>query len=121
MFNRFFLDTAAMLDPEASELRKKNFTRPLRRPGHLEDALRSAGFAEIHGGEIHIRTDFASFDDYWRPFDGVDGPIPSYLSKTTPELKNKIKIAVQDAYLDGEADGPRSYVATAWVATGRRQ
>jgi ubiquinone/menaquinone biosynthesis C-methylase UbiE len=37
VFNRIFLDTAAMLDPEANELRKKNFTRPLTRPGHLED------------------------------------------------------------------------------------
>ncbi|PUB09498.1 class I SAM-dependent methyltransferase [Yoonia sediminilitoris] len=121
VFNRFFLDTAAMLDREANELRKKNFTRPLRRPGRLEEALRSAGFAEVQAGEIHIRTEFASFEDYWSPFDGTDGPIPSYLSKRSPELKNQIKDAVRDAYLDGEADGPRSYVATAWIATGRRQ
>jgi len=121
VFNRFFLDTAAMLDPEANELRKKNFTRPLTRPGHLEEALRSAGFSELRTSETHIRTEFASFDDYWSPFDGTDGPIPSYLSKRTAELKAQIKDAVRDAYLDGEADGPRSYVATAWVATGRRQ
>jgi ubiquinone/menaquinone biosynthesis C-methylase UbiE len=121
VFNRLFLDTAAMLDPEANELRKKNFTRPLTRPGHLEDALKSAGFAEILIDETHIRTEFASFEDYWRPFDGKDGPIPSYLSKRPAELKNQIKDAVRDAYMDGEVDGPRSYVATAWVATGRRQ
>ncbi len=121
VFNRLFLDTAAMLDPEANELRKKNFTRPLRRPGDLEEALRSADFAEVRTGEAYIRTEFASFKDYWSPFDGKDGPIPSYLSKRTAELKKQIKDAVRDAYLDGEADGPRSYVATAWVATGRRQ
>jgi ubiquinone/menaquinone biosynthesis C-methylase UbiE len=121
VFNRFFLDTASMLDPEANELRKKNFTRPLTRPGHLEDALKSAGFAKVQIGEIHIRTEFAAFEDYWRPFDGKDGPIPSYLSKRPAELKKQIKDAVRDAYLDGETDGPRSYVATAWVATGRRQ
>ena len=120
VFNRFFLDTAAMLDPEANELRKKNFTRPLTRPGHLEDALRSAGFADVQTDEIHIRTEFASFEDYWRPFDGTDGPIPAYLSKRPDDLKRQIKAAVRDAFLDGEADGPRSYAATAWVATGRR-
>jgi hypothetical protein len=79
-----------MLDPEANELRKKNFTRPLTRPGHLEDALRSAGFSEVQTGETHIRTEFASFEDYWRPFDGKDGPIPSYLSKRPAELKKQI-------------------------------
>jgi len=121
VFNRFFLDTAAMLDPEANELRKKNFTRPLRRPGDLEKALKSVGFAEVQSGEVHIRTEFASFEDYWSPFDGKDGPIPSYLSKQTAELKKQIKDAVRDAYLDGEVDGPRSYVATAWVATGQRK
>jgi len=121
VFNRFFLDTAAMLDPDANELRKKNFTRPLRRPGNLEDAFTSAGFFEVQTGEIHIRTEFASFEDYWSPFDGTDGPIPSYLSKRTSALKKQIKDAVRDAYLDGEADGHRSYVATAWCATGRRK
>jgi len=121
VFNRFFLDTAAMLDPEANELRKKNYTRPLRRPGHLEKALNSTGFTKTQCGEVHIRTEFASFEDYWSPFDGTDGPIPSYLSKQNAELKKQIKDAVREAYLDGEADGPRSYVATAWVATGQRQ
>ena len=120
VFTRFFLDTAAMLDPEANELRKKNCTRPLRRPGNLEEVLSSAGFVGVQTGEIHIRTEFASFEDYWSPFDGTDGPIPSYLSKRSAALKERIKEAVRDAYLDGEADGPRSYVATAWVATGRR-
>ena len=121
VFNRFFLDTAAMPDQNANALRKKNFTRPLRRPGHLEEALRAAGFSEVQTSEAHIRTEFATFEDYWRPFDGTDGPIPSYLSKTTADLKKQIKDAVREAYLDGEADGPRSYVATAWVATGRWQ
>ena len=119
VFNRFFLDTAAMLDQGAADLRNKNFTRPLRRPGNLKGALEAVGFADIQTGEAHIRTEFAYFEDYWKPFDGNDGPIPSYLSKRPVELKKQIKDAVRDAYLDGEADGPRSYVATAWVATGQ--
>lgn len=120
VFNRFFLDTAAMLDTKASELRKKNFTRPLRRPGSLEKAFTSAGFVGVETAEIHIRTEFTSFEDYWSPFDGTDGPIPSYLSKRPAKLKEQIKDAVRNAYLDGETDGRRSYVATAWFATGRR-
>lgn len=113
VFNRMFLDTAAVLDEEAEALRKKNFTRPLRIPGQLAQFASSAGFSIIRAGEIMIRTDFASFDDYWAPFDGSDGPIPSYLSKRPHSLKMKIKEAVRLAYLDGVEDGHRSYVAVA--------
>lgn len=113
VFNRMFLDTAAVLDEEAEALRKKNFTRPLRQPGQLTQVALSTGFSDIRAGEIMIRTEFASFDDYWAPFDGKDGPIPAYLSKRPADLKAKIKDAVRLAYLDGDEDGPRSYVAVA--------
>ena len=33
-------------------------------------------------------------------------------------MKAKLRDAVELAYLDGEADGPRSYAATAWVVKG---
>ena len=119
VFNRLFLDTAAVLDPAADGLRGKNCTRPLRRPGQLEEAITSLGFSHVQVGEIAIRTDFESFDDYWSPFDGRDGPIPAYLSTRPPELKATIKEAVRRAYLDGEEDGLRSYTATAWAVRGR--
>lgn len=117
-FNRLFLDTAAMLDPAAAELRQRNFTRPLTRPGELANAWCAAGLEDLEAGEVTIRTDFTSFNDYWAPFDGNDGPIPAYLKTVTPALREKIKDAVHQAYIDGEVDGPRSYTATAWVVSG---
>ena len=111
---------AAVLDDDAEALRKKNFTRPLRRPGHLERTALSAGFKDIRCGEIMIRTEFASFDDYWAPFDGKDGPIPAYLAQRPSDVKAKIKDAVHRAYLDGDDDGPRSYVAVAWAISALR-
>lgn len=119
-FNRFFLDTAAMLDASADELRKRNFTRPLTRPGELARAWDTAGLVERRAGEVTIRTDFASFDDYWAPFDGDDGPIPAYLQSVTSDIHQQIKDAVRRAFLDGEEDGPRSFTATAWVVTGKK-
>jgi len=120
VFNRLFLDTAAMLDRKANELRSRNFTRPLRRPGHLERIAISAGFNTLSRSEIMIRTEFMSFDDYWAPFDGRDGPIPAYLRQTSPEMRAKIKDAVRRAYLDGEEDGPRSYIAVAFAISALR-
>ncbi|MCD9147650.1 class I SAM-dependent methyltransferase [Pseudophaeobacter flagellatus] len=120
VFNRMFLDTAAVLDEGAEALRKKNFTRPLRQPGQLKQVAVSAGFTDVREGEVMIRTEFTSFDDYWVPFDGEDGPIPAYLSKRPAEMKSKIKDAVRLAYLDGDDDGPRSYVAVALAISAVR-
>jgi hypothetical protein len=75
---------------------------------------------DIKSGEVAIRTEFTSFDGYWAPFDGNDGPIPAYLRKAEPEMRQRVKEAVRRAYLDGEDDGPRSYAATTWVAVGKK-
>lgn len=120
IFNRFFLDTAAMIDPVAEELRKNAFTRPMTRPGELLQAWKEAGLEELRAGDITFRTEFTSFDDYWAPFDGEDGPIPAYLRSATSDIRHRVKDAVRLAYLDGEEDGPRSYTATTWVATGKK-
>lgn len=119
-FNRFFLDTAAMIDPSADELRKRTFTRPLTQPGELARAWEEAGLEDLRAGDITFRTDFAFFDNYWAPFDGDDGPIPAYLRSVTSDIRQKIKDAVRRAYLDGDEDGPRSYTATTWVVTGKK-
>lgn len=119
-FYRIFLDTAAMVDSSAEELRKRTFTRPLTRPGELARAWEEAGLEDRRAGEITFRTEFSSFDDYWAPFDGEDGPIPAYLRSVTADTRHKIKDAVRRAYVDGEKDGPRSYTATTWVVTGKK-
>jgi SAM-dependent methyltransferase len=119
-FTRFFMDTAAMLDPAAEKLRQRMYTRPLTRPGELANAWQAAGLVDLKTGEVTIRTNFASFADYWAPFDGEDGAVPAYLRSVTPKIRGQIKDAVRRAYLDGEGDGPRSYTATAWVASGTR-
>ena len=46
------------------------------------------------------------------------GPPADYVRSVNPEMQNKIREAVQRAYLDGEADGPRSYAAIAWAVKG---
>lgn len=120
VFIRMLLDTAAVLDPAGDALRAGMFTRPLARPGELARAWSAHGFVDLRPGEITIRTDFSSFEDYWAPFDGQDGPIPNYLRGTAPEMRDRIKEAVRRAYLDGEDDGPRSYTATTWVMSGRK-
>jgi SAM-dependent methyltransferase len=117
--NRMFWDTAAALDPVgAGERRARNFTRPMTRPGDLGRAWRAAGFERVQETSLAIRMDYASFDDYWTSFSGIDGPHAEYVLTLGDAERVRLRDALQRAYLDGEADGPRSYAALAWAVKG---
>ena len=116
--NRIFFDTAAALDPKANERRARNYTRPMTRPGELANAWAAAGFRDVVELALSIRMDFTSFDDYWAPYAGRDGPHAEYVSTLSNTERARLREAVRLAYIDGEPDGPRSYVAVAWAVKG---
>jgi SAM-dependent methyltransferase len=116
--NRLFFDTAAALDAEAGERRARNYTRPLTRPGELANAWRTAGLSEVKETVLSIRMEFTSFADYWAPYLGRDGPGAEYVRTLGEAERIRLEAAVKAAYLDGEADGPRSYAALAWAVAG---
>lgn len=115
---RMFLDTAAALDPAAGLLRARACTRPMTRPGELESAWRQAGLTNVETAELAIRMEYASFDDYWAPYLGKDGPGAEYVATLDERARVRLRDAVRSAYLDGDADGPRSYLAVAWAVKG---
>jgi len=115
---RMFWDTAAMIDPEAIARRAKACARSMARPGDLERAWKAAGLTDVVQDMITIRMDFAAFADFWAPLEGRDGPYAEYVGALAPEAKAVLRDKVRLAYVDGEADGPRSYAATSWVVKG---
>jgi SAM-dependent methyltransferase len=115
---RMFFDTAAVLDPEAARRRARSFTRPMTRPGELGNAWRAAGFKDVVETTLSIRMEYTSFDDYWAPYTGKDGPIAEYVGSLNDAQRDKLREALKSAYLDGEPDGPRSYAALAWAVKG---
>jgi SAM-dependent methyltransferase len=115
---RMIFDTASMLDAKAADRRARACSRQLVQRDGLSQALRDAGLVDIEVDSLTIRMDFASFDAFWMPQAGRDGPIADYLRTLGLELKHKVREAVRLAYLDGETDGPRSYSATAWAVRG---
>jgi SAM-dependent methyltransferase len=118
-FYRLFFDTAALIDPQANVRRARLYTRPMTRPGDLARAWHAAGLTDVVDGMLTIRMEFGSFDDYWTPCEGKDGPIAEYVGTLDASTKARVRDAVRLAYLDGEADGPRSHAATAWVIKGK--
>jgi SAM-dependent methyltransferase len=116
--NRLFFDTAAALDPRANERRARNFTRPMTRPGQLAQAWRYGGLLDVTETTLCIRMEYVSFDDYWAPYLGKDGPGAEYVATLNDDERARLQAAVRAAYLDGEADGARSYAAIAWAVKG---
>lgn len=117
--HRMVFDAAAMLDPNGNERRARAYTRPMTRPGELARVWCEAGLRDVVQETRTIRMDFASFADFWTPAERGEGPIAAYFKTLEPEMKIKLRDAVELAYVDGEADGPRSYSATAWVVKGK--
>lgn len=118
--NRMFFDTAAALDPNAGERRARNYTRPLTRPGELQRAWLNAGLKNVAETTLVMRMEFASFTDYWTPYEGNEGPGAEYVAGLSEVERGRLRDAVQAAYLDGDEDGPRSYAALAWAVKGTR-
>jgi SAM-dependent methyltransferase len=74
---RFFWDAAVELNPDASKL-DEGIRFPLCRPDALVGLFSSAGLNAVDVTPIEIPTRFESFDDYWQPFLGGQGPAPAY-------------------------------------------
>jgi hypothetical protein len=113
-----FFDSAAALYPSADERRSRNFARPTTRPGELAEAWRSAGLIDVRDTMLTIRMDFASFRDFWTPYEGKDGPGAEYMATLDDGQKDRLRDVVRAAYVAGEPDGPRSFAATAWAVAG---
>jgi SAM-dependent methyltransferase len=116
---RMFFDIAAMADPEAGgRARAQQFTRPLCRPGELETAWKAAGLEDVVQGTVATRMEFSSFEDFWKPYLGGQAGGASYVATLAEEQRHRLQEHLRLAYLDGEADGPRSYAAIAWAVKG---
>ena len=121
VFGRLFWDTAAMLDPNAVDLRGKSLSRTITHQGGIAGELKSAGLRNVQETALTIAMNFAGFEDFWAPFDGREGAFAMYVMGLDATQKARFKSALRLAYLDGSPDGPRSYFATAWAARGVRQ
>ncbi|MFQ5744804.1 MAG: class I SAM-dependent methyltransferase [Acidobacteriota bacterium] len=116
-FLRTFWDVAASLDPGACELDEgRRF--PLCRPEALSELFLAAGLEDVRCEPIEMSTDFASFEDYWKPFLGGTGPAPSYVASLEPRGRDALAEALERA-LQTLPDGRIVLTARAWAVRGR--
>jgi SAM-dependent methyltransferase len=120
IFGRMFWDTAAMLDANAIELRGKSFSRVITHQGGIVTAFEKAGLVNVRETALTVAMNFTDFEDFWAPFDGSESGFAAYVANLDAGQRDRFKRALQLAYLDGSADGSRSYFASAWAACGVR-
>jgi SAM-dependent methyltransferase len=113
---RHFWDAAVEIDPAAAKA-DEGARFPLCRPDALTELFAGAGLVGTEVTSIDITTAFASFDEYWRPFLGGEGPAPAYAmaldEKARAHLRDRIR-----ARLSLRADGSLSLIARSWAVRG---
>lgn len=110
---RYFWDAAVELDANAAKL-DEGPRFPLCRPEALEKLFADAGLKGIGVKPLDIPTRFTSFDDYWQPFLGGQGPAPAYAMSLDKTVRARLRDRIRER-LPTAADGSISLIARAWA------
>jgi SAM-dependent methyltransferase len=110
---RHFWDAAVALDAGAAALDEgRRF--PVCRPEALTELFTTAGLGDVAVTAIDVATPFASFEDYWRPFLGGQGPAPAYAMSLDEPARSRLRDHLE-ARLPIRADGSIALIARAWA------
>lgn len=113
---RSFWAAAASLDPAAASL-DEGARFPLCRPDALRALFAGAGLQNVDVTPIDVPTPFASFDDYWQPFLGGQGPAPAYAMSLDEDARARLRESLR-ARIPAAADGSIAMTARACAVRG---
>jgi SAM-dependent methyltransferase len=115
---RRFWDAVIELHPNTAELDEaRRF--PLCEPTALASLWTSAGLHSVESRAIEIPARFTSFDDYWAPFLGGQGPAPTYVKQLGDADREELRQHLHAA-LPRDEDGAIMMRARAWAVRGAR-
>ena len=114
---RIFWDGAVALDPAIEPRDEKHM--PLCAPGQLAALWKEAGLVDVIEQPLTIRMEFASFDDYWRPFLAGQGPAGAHVGSLPEARRRELEGRLRRRLLGDRADGRISLAARAWAVRGR--
>jgi SAM-dependent methyltransferase len=86
---RTFWDAAVALDPNAASRDERHM--PLCTRGALAELWHAHGLRGIDEQPLIIDTAFASFEDYWQPFLGGQGPAGMYVSSLSESARHALE------------------------------
>ncbi|MEN8212824.1 MAG: class I SAM-dependent methyltransferase [Pseudomonadota bacterium] len=112
----YFWDAVVQLDPEASPLHEAG-RFPDCNPDALQQLFNRAGLAKTTTAPLEVATHFSSFDDYWTPFLGGQGPAPTYVQSLEKSAQQQLRDLLQQR-LPIRDDGSIPLSAIAWAVSG---
>lgn len=113
---RYFWDAAVELNPQAAKL-DEGVRFPLCRPESLLALFAASGLGGVETAPIDIPTRFASFEDYWQPFLGAQGPAPAYAMSLDESARARLRERIEER-IPARGDGSISLIARAWAVRG---
>ncbi len=113
---RVFWDEAVALDATIAARDERNM--PLCRQGELAALWRANGLQRVEELPIAIELSFASFDDYWLPFLGGQGPAGAYAASLSEQRRAALEARLRGRLLGTRQDGPFKLQARSWAVKG---
>ncbi|HEV2908505.1 MAG TPA: methyltransferase domain-containing protein [Candidatus Eremiobacteraceae bacterium] len=110
---RTFWSVVDEIDPTADGENQPTFAKD-----SMYEMFVHGGLQDVRAEELWISTDFASFDDYWSPFLGGQGPGGRYVASLTPERREVLRQALRERVLGSKPDEAFSFGARAWAVRG---
>jgi SAM-dependent methyltransferase len=114
---RFFWDAAVKLDASVTQM-DEGVRFPLCRPEALTALFAGAKLEQIEVTAIDIPTPFPSFEDYWLPFLGGQGPAPAYAMSLDESARVRLRESIKER-IPVLPDGSISMIARAWAVRAR--
>lgn len=113
---RVFWDAAVGLNSTIAARDERHM--PLCRHGELAALWRASELQHVEERPITIELSFASFDDYWRPFLGGQGPAGAYTTSLSESGRAALEARLRGRLLGTREDGPFTLQARAWAVKG---
>ena len=113
---RLFWDEAVARDPAIAARDERNM--PLCKPGELAAMWRRHGLALVDERPLSIVMSFTSFDDYWAPFLGGQGPAGAYVAGLNETERAALRLRLRRRLVGDGEDRPISLQARAWAVRG---
>lgn len=79
---------------------------------------RAEGLVQPTEERLAVSLPFTTFDDYWKPFLGGQGPAGAYIRSLPQPDRADLESRLRKRLLPKGADGPFTLRAVAWAAKG---
>lgn len=112
---RVFWDEAVAFDPSIDSWDERHM--PLSRSGELEWLWRDHGLTDVVEAPLGIPLVFPSFDEFWLPFLGGQGPAGAYASALSKDRRAALRARLESR-LPMNSAGSLTLSARAWAVKG---